>query len=386
MSDAGKIWPSEMIVREDQGSGVKVTQLTNHKCHSHHLYFTNSGWWDNNQKLLFGSDRGNKTNLFSIDLKSGEITQLTDLGPSTDLEFNFLTTCINPTRDEAYFYFNGEIFSIDLNTYEMKALYQIPKGYLKSMLNVTSDGKFLCMGLFEDFSHKFPVDLNRGYIGFREIFHEHPNSKIMAIPTKGGDAEVMWEEDCWIGHVNTSPTNPDLLSFCHEGPWGLVDNRIWGFNLKTREAWKIRPRERKENPGHEYWFADGDRIGYHGGDGRRNFIGSIKPDNTDKIEVEFTSVTGHIHSNDEKMITGDGGQHVRLWRWNPEDMVYEGPHALAEHRCSMHVQKLHVHPRFCPDGKQVLYTSDITGYGNVYLAEMPEPEDFEDLPFIFFNI
>lgn len=38
---------------------------------------------------------------------------------------------------------------------------------------------------------------------------------------------------------------------------------------------------------------------------------------------------------------------------------------------------LHVHPRLSPDGKQVLFTSDMSGYGNLYLVDVP---DFESLP------
>ncbi|MBM4047283.1 MAG: oligogalacturonide lyase, partial [Planctomycetes bacterium] len=50
---------------------------------------------------------------------------------------------------------------------------------------------------------------------------------------------------------------------------------------------------------------------------------------------------------------------------------------LCEHRSSCHVQQVHVHPRFTPDGKQVLFTSNVSGYGNVYLADVPV---FESLP------
>jgi len=41
------------------------------------------------------------------------------------------------------------------------------------------------------------------------------------------------------------------------------------------------------------------------------------------------------------------------------------------------LQQVHVHPRFTPDGRGVLFTSDRSGYGNVYLVEVPE---FDRLP------
>jgi len=53
---------------------------------------------------------------------------------------------------------------------------------------------------------------------------------------------------------------------------------------------------------------------------------------------------------------------------------------LAVHRGSFHVQILHVHPRMFAgrDGQiRVLYSADPQGYGNVYVADVPE---FESLP------
>ena len=67
--------------------------------------------------------------------------------------------------------------------------------------------------------------------------------------------------------------------------------------------------------------------------------------------------------------------YVMIWRYRRS--LFEGPHVLALHRGSFHVQILHVHPRFSPDGKQVLFTADPDGYGNLYLANVT---DFEDLP------
>ncbi len=373
----GTIWAPEWTEVLDPVSGVTVRQLTNYKGHTHHLYFTNPGWYDNNRKMLLGSDRNNRTNLFSIDLDSGELTQLTDLEPvPLPHETSILNTAVNPKRDEAYFWYKTSVVALDLKTLEMIELWQMPKGFSKSMLNVTADGKHVCVGIYEDLSDRFRVDLHRGYVGFHEIHAANPLSRVMRIATDGSGADIVWEERSWIGHVNTSPTQPHLLTFCHEGPWEKVDNRIWGLDLNTCKAWMIRPREQNERVGHEYWHADGEYVGYHGhGQGNTKFFGRVRWDNTDRTEVDFPFETGHIHSNDFHMIVGDGGKVVRLWRWTGSG--FEGPRVLAEHRSSMHIQEVHVHPRFSPDGAYVVYTSDVSGYGNVYMVRMP---DFDSLP------
>jgi hypothetical protein len=63
---------SEMKTYIDRASGVEVTQLTDHRGHSHHFYFTNPGWYAQGRKLLFASDRNNRTNLFGVDLVTGD--------------------------------------------------------------------------------------------------------------------------------------------------------------------------------------------------------------------------------------------------------------------------------------------------------------------------
>jgi oligogalacturonide lyase len=141
----------------------------------------------------------------------------------------------------------------------------------------------------------------------------------------------------------------------------------------------VRPRRQQERVGHEYWHADGIHIGYHGSwpDGRK-FFGKIRYDNQEAVEVDFPFETGHIHSNDFDLIVGDSsreGKTVRLWKWN--GLSFDGPRILCEHRSSFHIQEVHVHPRFDADKEKVVYTSDVSGYGNVYLADVPE---FETLP------
>lgn len=373
---AGRIWPPEWRTYKDRRTGVEVRQLTGHKAHSYHLYFTNPGWYARGRKLLFGSDRENRCNLYGLDLQSGEICQLTDVEPVDGREPNLQVTCLNPLRDEAYFCHAGKLLALDLGSLELRAIYELPQRFRPSMLNCTADGRCVCLGLVEDMSDRIYLDLNRGYIGFNELFEAYPLSRIVTVPTDGAAARTVWEEICWIGHVNTSPTQANLLTFCHEGPWHKVDNRIWRLDLRTGTVRKLRPCAQGECVGHEFWYADGVHIGYHGfvANGTRKIVGRMRHDGAECVETDFPHETGHTHSNDGQLIVGDA-QQVRLWKWNGRS--YDGPRILCEHRCSAHIQHVHVHPRFTPDGRQVLFTSDMSGYGNVYLAAVPE---FEALP------
>lgn len=375
---------SELKIYQDTRTKRTVRQLTDYKGHSHHLYFTNPGWFDQNRRLLFGSDRLGRTNLFSVELATGAITQHTNLDmPGPPRETSFLYTSVNPLRAEAYFWRGNDLIAVDLQTNRERLLYKADPRYIPNMTSVTADGKAVCSVIYQDLSDTFKVDLLAGYVGFEEYWGALPDSRIVVVPVDGGPAQEVWQENYWIGHVNASPTLPNILTFCHEGPWHKVDNRIWGLDINTGLTWQIRHPHTGEKVGHEYWHADGVYIGYHGEypDGKK-FFGRVRYDNSDNFEVSFPFHTGHIHSNSFEMIVGDGmGDReqpvIRLWRWNGEQ--FEGPRVLCEHRGSFQIQRVHVHPRFSLDGTKVVFTSDMTGYGNVYEVEVG---NFEDLPLL----
>ncbi|MFC5651596.1 oligogalacturonate lyase family protein [Paenibacillus solisilvae] len=372
----GKVWPAEWKVYRDRITGVNVRQLTDYKAHSWHFYFTESGWYDGDRRLLFMSDRGNSTNLFSIDLESGEIVQLTAY-PDND----HLDVCLHPSGTKAFIVVRSKVVALDLATLEERVLFECPADFRIGNVNCTADGKYAVTCLQEDLSHRIQIDLGNGYVGHRELMEASPISRIVTIDVESGESETVYEDRNFITHINTSPVKAELMTFCHEGPWHLVDHRIWGLDLRTGKAWKIRERlEPREKVGHEFFHADGIHIGYHGfrEDGT-NFFGKIGFDNTGMEEVEFPFDTWHAHTCGFKRAVVDGKGGVKTLNvWNRTGETFDGPRTLCELRCSFHSQNVHAHPRFTDDGCRLLFTSDRNGYGNIYLVDIPD--DFTSLP------
>lgn len=371
--ESGMIIKSEKKTYVDSTSGVKVTQLTDYKGNSHHFYFTNSGWYDNGRKLLFSSTRNNRTNLFGVDIKTGEIEQLTDLEPPpSSRELYFMLASKNPAREEVYFWYDLELMAVDLKSRKTRTLYTREPDWLWAMTNCSADGKYVYFGICKG------VWLKRKNMSWTEKWLSKPPSKIIRVPVDGGPAQVVFKEDCWIEHVNTSPTQPNILTFCHEGPADKVDHRIWGLNADTGKVWKIRPTAKGESVTHEYWHADGIHIGYHGRSAQgKHILGKIRFDNnTEKTERGFPGNTGHIFSLDDQLIVGDGLGVIRVWKKEGEG--YSRPRVLCRHDSKMRIQQTHPHPRLSPDGSYVVFTSDRSGgYGNVYMVPVV---DFASLP------
>lgn len=379
----GDTFPSESRIFNDPVTGVDITQLTDHKAHSHHLYFTNPGWYDDGRRLLFGSDRGNGTNLYGMDLATKEFTQLTDIPDASVVESNlFQSTSVNPTRAEAYFWHGRDLIALDLTTLEERVLHTTPAGFMAGgQSNVSADGAYVFTGYNEDLGDRIRMDLGNGYVGFHEYWEAKPLSKVIRISTTDGSSDVVHEERSWVGHINTSPTRPDLLTFCHEGPWQKVDHRIWLLDLASGSVVKVRPTQPGERVGHEYWFTDGEHIGYHGWsttDRGSAFHGAVRFDGTGQTEFPLGQESMHYHSVDLNLVVGDGmKQNPQLMVWRRRGDGFEGPRLLHRHRGSFHTQGVHVHPTVSPDGRQILFTADPRGYGNLHLVDIP---DFDSLP------
>jgi len=148
----------------------------------------------------------------------------------------------------------------------------------------------------------------------------------------------------------------------------------------TNPGWYAQGRKLLFAPGdivgHEYWFKDGIQVGFHGHTRQgKPMLGHVRFDDSDPRECEFPGQTGHIFSLDDAVIVGDGNGVIRAWR--REDDRYSQPRILCRHDSAMRIQQTHPHPRISPDGRYVVFSSDRSGYGNVYRVPLVA---FDSLP------
>lgn len=381
---AGRIWPAEDETYDDPKTGATVRRLTSYPgVGDYHLYFTEDGWYDDGRRLLFRSDRDGSRQLYSIDLESGLITQVTDVDGFRG------GTAIDHDAELAYVWVRDRLVRLDLDSLRVgDVLYQVPDGFTGGSFDVNADGSRLYVAIGEDVEVPDRDDKLSG------TFEAAPDTRILSVPTDGGDPELLREVDVWASsHVNASPTRPELFTYCEEGPWDAVENRVWTVNAETGETWQVRDVPPEGGVGHEYWLSDGERIGYHGSrddpQGRDGvpdpdpFVGSARYDDTDHRETslpdEVYALT-HTHSNTPERIVCDGTFETvpcgLLYQWDEAAGEYEGPRKLATY--DWWHEGPHPHSRFSPDGEQVLFDSArYDGASNLYLVDVPP---FETLP------
>ncbi|HEX7652349.1 MAG TPA: oligogalacturonate lyase family protein [Verrucomicrobiae bacterium] len=202
----------------------------------------------------------------------------------------------------------------------------------------------------------------------------------------------------WLGHLQFSPTDPQLLMFCHEGPWHKVD-RIWTIRADGSHLQLIHQRTQvMEIAGHEFFSADGRTIWYdmqtpRGEDfwvagvelatGRRTWYHLER----DEWGVHFNvSPDGRLFSSDggdEKMVAhATNGKWLYLFR--PElvedrsagmvdnkKLIHPGFfHAERLVNMAQHDYALEPNGMFSPDLKWLIFRSNMSGANQVYAVEL----------------
>ena len=146
---------SEKYTYIDRACGTEVTRLTSYRSNSNHLYFTNNCFYDGGRKIVFASERGNAHNLFSLELESGIIEQLTDFAPPPNLgRYELHMSFVDYSGKSCVFFIGKELMKIDLVGGEISTLYRVPEGFKNHIVSIDADGKYAYTSVYEDSPEK----------------------------------------------------------------------------------------------------------------------------------------------------------------------------------------------------------------------------------------
>ncbi len=214
-----------------------------------------------------------------------------------------------------------------------------------------------------------------------------------------GEIRVIHRSHDWLNHLLFSPSDPALLMFCHEGPWHKVD-RIWTIRTDGTQLTKVHTRTMAmEIFGHEFWSADGKTIWYdlQTPRGEDFWVAGYNVDTQTRAWYHLQRNEWSIHFNvsrDGKLFCGDGGDpgqvaHAPNGEWiylfRPEMIQNRGlqdpgfvqPGVLRAEKLvnmSRHQYRLEPNVSFTPDGKWVVFRSNMFGPTYVFAVEVAKAE------------
>jgi len=223
---------------------------------------------------------------------------------------------------------------------------------------------------------------------------------------KAGAMKTLFHSTDWIGHMLFSPTDPELIMYCHEGPWQKVD-RIWMIHADGTHNTLIHKRTMlMEIAGHEFWGLDGRTIWYDWQlpKGEDFFLASYDLSTHKRTAYHMQRNEWSIHFNltqDLDIFCGDGGDSgqvakapdgawIELFHPAPlngtagalNDPDFWQPGVFhAEHLVNMAHQNYRGEPnvRFSPDKKLVFFTSNMFGPSYLFAVEVAKTVDASDV-------
>jgi oligogalacturonide lyase len=144
--------------------------------------------------------------------------------------------------------------------------------------------------------------------------------QFFTVDIKSGAVKTFFPSTDNLNHDQCSPTDPNLVLFCHEGDWNTVD-RIWTIHTDGTGAKLMHPRTMPyEIAGHEFFGHDGQFVWYDLQTPRSSvfWLAGVNVYTGERIRYPLERSQWSVHYNvswNGKLFAGDGG----------------GPNSVANH-------------------------------------------------------
>lgn len=385
----GALFKEPLHAFADPVTGRRVVRLTDPATHCHHCYFYHFPFTPDSRRLVYVSNRTGRRNLFLLDLGSGESRQLTDACRLADFHFQ-----VSADGRSLIYAEENQLRRLDLETLTETTLYvQTHPWNRRSVYPGFSDDlskALLCQIHADD----IVPSGNSGWESFPRQFEARPRCRLVLVDLNTGRETVVLEERLWLGHPQIRPRDHGTLMYCHEGPWHRVDCRMWliqadGTRKRPVGYWEPYPGAGAGvRVGHEFFTPDGRHIAFAYFPAQHGSQGSLRMRAVDTLEeIDYGPYSNYNHfmsSPDGQRLVGDEcgpGSRELIWVFRLDTRT-EAPLCRHGSSCRPRVnqdtggfstQDAHPHPLFAPDGRTVIFSSDMdTGPdGNcaVYLAD-----------------
>jgi oligogalacturonide lyase len=326
-------------------------------------------------KVEISNTSARNRQIYILDLKTLKIEQLTNQNTAMTGEI------VSPKTKEVFFQVKDSVFSVNVDTKREKLVYVFPDDFKASITCVNVDGTLLAGAKASDEEKELFKKYPNKSSYFEIIYDAKLPRTLFTIDIKNKQLNKIHTDSAWLNHVQFSAADPNLLMFCHEGPWHKV-NRIWTIDLKTKKITQIHKRIMDmEIAGHEWSSADGSIIWYDLQQPRSTtfFIEGrhLKTGKKTKYELQRDEWSIHFNSTkDNKLFCGDGGDPGQVAKAKDGMWIYlftpVGNKFVSEKLVDMKNHKYSLEPNvhFSPDEKWVIFRANFEGETNVYAVEV----------------
>jgi oligogalacturonide lyase len=189
----------------------------------------------------------------------------------------------------------------------------------------------------------------------------------------------------WLNHLQFSPTDPNLLLYCHEGTWHETD-RIWTIRTDGSDQRLMFKRTMPmEIAGHEFWSHDGKTIWFDLQTPRSQdfWIAGVNVKTGKLTRYHLDRNWWSVHYNiswDGKLFAGDGGDPgqvafapdgmwINLFRPQRDGSI-TGERLVNLSHQDYYGMDGEPNNHITPDDKWVIFRSNMQGLLNVYAVQI----------------
>ncbi len=291
--------PTEWI---EPQTGHRVVRLSREPG-SRSLYFHQHGFSADGRKLVLTSRRG----ISAVDLETHEIESV--------VEGRAQALVTGRKTGDIYFLRDGEVYAAGLSApHTERKVATLPRQFRGGNVTVNSDESLL-VGLGVDREDEAeprprPGGSRRDRLAGR--WAAGLPMVVYTIDVASGETRVIHRSREWLNHLQCSPTDPQQIMFCHEGPWHFVD-RVWLIRNDGSGLKLVHPRTiHMEIAGHEFFSSDGRAVWYDLQTPRSLVFWLARYDIASQARTWYHLERGEwsVHYNispDGSLLAGDGG-------------------------------------------------------------------------------
>jgi oligogalacturonide lyase len=388
METGGRKMPNEWV---DMDTKHKIIKLTRREGNNMSFYFHNNPFIGN-KMVFYGTDYLNTSKNDSVKQETGNIPAVNKQLYSVDLrtlkveQLTFQSSPMNgeivaPKNKLGYYQIGDSVFATNIETKATKLVYVFPADFKASITTLNSNETLLA-GAWSSDKEKEIFRNNPNKSNYFNLIYEAKEPRtLFTLNVNTGELKKIFTDSAWLNHVQFSSTDPDILMFCHEGPWHKVD-RIWTININTRQAKLMHKRTMDmEIAGHEWFAPDGKTIWFDLQQPRSVtfFVAGSDVKTGKEIKYALTRNEWSIHFNispDQRIFCGDGGDSGQVAKAKDGQWIYlftpDGNKFRSEKLVNMkhHNYKLEPNVHFSPDGKWIIFRANFEGNTNVYAVEV----------------
>ena len=361
----------------DRCTGTCIRQITTASAHHHHPFFIIPAYDDAMQRLIFVSYRTGNPQIFAEERATGELRQLTDRPDLAESEWS-----VHPSHDgKAVFFTAGTSgWKLDLETLEERELVNFDVA-CKSKLAVKSAATAMKdEGMVASAMGTTALSHDDKWWAIR--FKVGKESALAIVDTDTGEHDIILRRDS-IAHLQFCPDDANLLYYA-----GPLTDRVWVIHRDGSGNRRLYARniEKNEWITHETWIPGTRELAFV------DWPRGVRCVNVDTGSVrQVTTVNAwHAISNPAGtcMVADTNFPDIGIQIFDPRDgigeprtLCYPGASSIGEHwngpfpyaNGPVQVyapQHTHPHPSFSPDGQHVVFTSDRSGYTQLYEATL----------------